>query len=660
MIRTSISSSVVESFEVTRRGPVAGGATFGASGAYEKLIGRLRFAVDPDDPAYTRVVDLPLARRDDDGRVRFAADLVLLKPVDGRRGNGTLLVEVPNRGLKAAFRLFHRGGDVVPDPETAEDFADGFLLRRGYTLAWIGWQSDLPHHTGMVRRDEVPLAEEVEGLVRVDRVMWSPTQVMPLGHLKHLPYPAADLDDPRHRLTVRTGPLARRRTVPRDRWRFARVWYGKIVEDPVHLFHRRKPFRAGRLYELVYVSRQARVEGLGLTAVRDAVAFLRHAPESPVAPRWTLAVGASQTGRWLRHFLWQGFNVDGEGRRVFDGVMALTAGAGRGNFNHRFAQPSIDGHATVCLDYPVDLFPFADLDQTDPETGETGGLLAGYEPAARPKVFHLHTSYDYWGRAAALTHTTLDGAADLPPGPTSRAYHLAATQHSAEPFPPERRSNRHPRNPLDVQGPMRALLEALRAWVAEGREPPPSRLPRLAAGELVPLERLAFPELPMAAPPRHTYRARRLDFGRRFASEGIVDREAPRRLAPYPQLLPQVDADGNEIGGIRVPELAVPLATYTPWNYPAESDDSDWPAILWGSFFPFPRTAAERRRSRDPRRSIAERYAGRDDYLVRYARATDDLLAAGYLLAEDREALLERARVVWDVLAAIPAMRRLG
>jgi hypothetical protein len=644
----------VTGFEVTSRDEVAGGRPFGLAGRFEKIAGRVHFAVAPGDPHQARIVDLDKAPRNARGEVEFSADFYILRPKG--RGNGALLLEIPNRGGKAILAIADRGRRGG-DPEGESELGDGFLLREGYTVAWLGWQADVRDEIGLMRL-HAPAARGVSGLVRSDFAVPEETRDHPLAHvivgrIGGLGYPVADPEDPRDVLTVRDGPLGPRQVIPRTRWRFAMEVNGKLVPDRgwVHLDG---GFSPGRIYEVVYVARDPAVAGLGFAAVRDFASWLKHDPGAPAPVRRAYAVGISQSGRFLRHFLYEGMNADEQDRIALDGVIAHVAGAGRGSFNHRFAQPSRDAQPLSPLFYPVDLFPFADAPARDPVTGETAGLL-DRAAASRtvPKIFYTNTSYEYWGRAASLVHTTPDGARDLALRDDVRVYFLAGLQHFSPPFPPaperepELRSRELP-NPNPVAWLWRALISDLDAWVDRGAAPPPSVYPRIADGTLVPLPAWRFPKLPGVRPPRDAQRAYHLDFGPEFRG-GVATREPPRVGEPFPVLVPQADADGNDRGGVVLPELAVPLATYTGWNLRDPSIGApDARVSFLGSYLPLARTAEERRRRGDPRPSIAERYAGREEYLGRYAEAAAALVRARFLLPGDLPDVLERGRAEWD------------
>ncbi|MFN8091631.1 MAG: alpha/beta hydrolase domain-containing protein [Vicinamibacteria bacterium] len=636
--------------DVRSREVVAGGRPFGPAGAYEKLAGTVEIALVPARRQNRPIVDLELAPRDGRGEVTFTADFYVLKPVDLSRGNGRLYAEVPNRGGKGLLsRLQFADGSL--DPSTAADFGDGWLLRQGFSLAWIGWQWDVPERPGLLRL-RAPVATEagraITGLVRAVVLVDARQDTAPLGDRGHTAYPAVDPDGVESALYVRDHALDAPRLVPRSSWRFA---------DPTTVALD-GGFAPGRIYEVVYRSRDPRVAGCGFAATRDVVSFFKHArgPGNPLdGVRLAIAHGVSQSGRFLRHFLYEGFNEDEAGRRVFDGVFVDVAGAGRGDFDRRFAQPSRDGHQHWNPHYATDAFPFTDLPQTDPSTGERRGLLdRAIATGTVPKLVHSFGAYEYWNRAASLVTTDAAGEKDVPLPATSRAYAIASVQHGPGRLPPAeaRRDGLLATNPIDYRPALRSLVHALDLWVADGVEPPPSLYPRVEDGTLAPPERAGWPELPGVLFPTVRNEPPRLDFGPRWA-RGVSTVEPPRLGPVFRALVPAVDPDGNDRAGIRLPEVAVPLETQTGWNWRApEKGAADALAPYVGGSIPFARTRAEREAAGDPRPSIEERYAGRDDYLARVRRAADALVAGRLLLAEDVPAVVERAARHWDWLDA--------
>ncbi len=640
-LASSVEARVVR-LRIDRRELVLAGRSFGAAGPYEKLVGSVEFALDLDRPQNKQIVDLALAPRNAAGEVEFSADLYILKPVDPGRGNGRVLYEIGNRGGKRLLSVF-QDSSASDDPTTAEEFGNGVLMRQGVTLVWMGWQWDVPE--GRMRM-EMPIASSgdgpITGLVRGNFIVGEPVSVASLADRGHRAYQVVDPDSPDHVMTVRDRRLDPPRTVPRDRWRF--VLPGSVTLDG--------GFEPGRIYDVVYRARDPRVIGCGLAGTRDLISFLKYAsgPENPI-PGLTAAVswGNSQSGRFQRHFLYEGFNEDEAGRQVFDGMIDQAGGAGRGSFNHRFGQASRDALHHMNILYPVDMFPFTDGPETDPETGVTDALLARSERTGTvPKLFHILTSSEYFNRSGSLVHTDPSGTRDSVLPETTRIYLLSSVSHVVGRFPPAPSSNaslmgQAALNPLVRTPVVRALLRAMDEWVAEGVPPPPSRYPRLSDGTLTHPEASRWPAVPGMPMPHDPLQPYRLDFGPRW-SEGIVTYQPPRVGSPYPVLVPAVDEDGNDRAGIRLPEIEVPLATHTGWNYRDVGIGApDRLAGEIGSYLPFSRTRVEREASEDSRWSVAERYRDEHEYLGRITAAARALVAERYLLAEDLPKVIDRA-----------------
>jgi hypothetical protein len=639
---------------VERREDLLGGRSWGEAGVYEKLVGRIFFVFDPDNPANARVVDLAWAPRNGDGMVEAWADFMVLQPKDPGARRGTGWLEVSNRGGKASLRYFDRATGDNLDPSDEADFGDGLLLRAGLTIIWVGWQWDVPDGEDLLRL-HVPVARlpggVIQGLVRADWTVDEDADVLELGHRRHRAYLPISPRGNGEFLTVREGRLGDREVIDRERWHFVEPDqegrdYGIALEGG---------FKSGSIYELVYLSRDPRVVGLGLAAVRDVISYAKYELDSLFPVTRGVAFGVSQTGRFLRHFLYQGFNVDEGGRRAFDGMLIHTAGAGRGSFNHRFAQPSRDGHRYSAFFYPTDLFPFTSRTQTDPVTGVQDGLFQNQDPEALPRVFYTNTGYEYWGRAGSLIHTSVDGTQDVEPMANERIYHLAGGQHFVGRFPPDgpimdqETLPVYRGNPVNFLFTLRSLAFQLLGWVEEGEEPPPSRFPHLSAGTLVHPEGLAFPPLPGVRTPLVIHEAYRADYGPRWREEGIASRQPPALGPPFPSLVSQVDGLGNEMAGIRGVELRVPVATYTPWSLRWGYGSAQGELVdFLGTFIPLSRTEAERDARSDPRPSVEALYGTRDTYLEHVRAATRALVRDGFLLPEDAPLAAEAAEEKWN------------
>ena len=626
--------------------------------SYEKIVARVYFAVKPESSRNRRIVDLDKAARNNLGEVEFSSDLFLLRPL--AQSNGAMLLEIPNRGGKGILSLVDGG---KADPASAADLGDAWILRRGFTFASLGWQWDVVDSPGNLRL-YAPVAHEsggkhITGLLRDDFTPSEPSNEVPLGHimgnrLGGTEYPVAAPDDSRNVLTVRDTPHGQRRVIPRADWSFAHAVDGKVTPSNRFL-HLNSGFVPGKIYELVYVVQDPVIAGLGFAAVRDFVSWMKHSPDAVAPVKVAYAAGISQCGRFLRDFLYQGFNADESGQMALDGVLAHVGGAGRGSFNYRFAQPSRDAQPMSSIDWPTDIFPFTYLPEADPanpKSGKQGLLDAATQDRVVPKIFFSHTSYEYWGRAASLIHTTADGKSDMPISPNVRIYFYSGLQHFSVAFPPRfdtgDRSSQQLPSPLPIRWFWRAMIANMDAWVRNGSEPPASRYPKIADGTLVSLNKLNFPAIPGLKPPTSATQGWEPDFGPDWRN-GILSKQPPAVKYTYPALVPQVDADGNDMGGIRLPEIAVPLATYTGWNLrpPAIGAPTERLAFL-GSFVPLHRTATDTAQAHDPRKAIDDRYKSYADYRARFEQALDQLVRERYILAEDGTQLMNRSKEEWD------------
>ena len=598
-------------------------------GTHERVIGRVHYAVDPKLPVNQAIADLAFAPKNAQGRIEFDGDLLLFLPKLPASARGTVFLEIVNRGRDQSLGLMSaaRQSDLAPEHW---NLGDGFLLKQGFTVAFLGWQFDVRPGEGLALT--VPTAP-ISGLVRASAITVGPSGP---GGAIGLAYCAADASQADSTLTHRTAIAGPPQVIPRASWQFA--------PDGCSV-RRSSGFEAG-LNEVIYKATGSPVAGLGLAAVRDFASYLKHGGavatlrENPTLMRRVIGFGYSQSGRFLREFVRDGFNQDERGRAAFDGLLIASAGAGGGSFNHRFASPGQAGNSVLSIFRPVDLPPFTD-----------DGLLAKAAAAsAVPRIFYTFSSTEYWARAGSLTHTNDEGTADAPLASTSRLYFLSGTPHASGPLPLMRQQTRYALNFAEQRWVLRALLVDLDRWIAAGAEPPASRYPTIARRQLVPREAVRFPKMSLPFP-GYMPGVWRMDYGPDYLTQHVITNEPPTLGAPYAVLVPQVDADGNDEGGIALPEVAVPLGTHTGWNVSTFSlSGLRYLAGLVGSFEPFASTRAEREKSGDPRRSIEERYANREDYLRRVKLAIADLVRDRFMLQDDAGGALERAQHTWDII----------
>jgi hypothetical protein len=619
---------VLLSLDIERIEALADGAPFGDAGAYERVIGRAKGEVDPRDPANKSIALIDKAPLNANGKVEYAADIFILRPKDPARGNGRILYEVNNRGRKMLFGNIADGPQGVNDPKTMADVGNGFPLRQGYTIVWSGWDPDAPRANMGLGLTAPVATDNGRPIVKIVRDEFcSGTRGGAIEVFK-LSYEATTQEQPRATLTVRERADDESRELPLNQWSFVDARSIKLREGT-------KP-KPGYLYEFRYEAKNPKVLGLGFAATRDVISWLRYDPAAIATTggkiSHALAIGFSQAGRYLRNHISEGFNRDEAGRKVFDGIHSHIAGVGRIFFNTPFGQPARTGTQHEDHGFPENEFPFSTASLADPLTGKKGSLFRG--DGSDPRLIETNTSTEYWQKGASLLHTDPLGTEDVTLPENSRVYMIAGTQHggragaTTDPGP-----NINPRNPHNPMPAVRALLVALDEWVVSGKEPPPSRIPTLAAGTLVEPDKTGFPAVPDAAVVKVT---------NQVAPPGDWVHPKPADKA-YRTLVCKVDADGNEAAGVRLPDIAVPLATYSGWNeykppYPAgELADRD------GSCLPFAVDKAARQAAGDPRPSIAERYKSGADYVAKVQAVVSALQKDRLLLGEDAKSYIERA-----------------
>ena len=623
--------------------PTFEGREFGSVGRYEKIVARAFLEVDPTDQHNAGVVDLKLAPRNAAGRVEFVADVVILKPIDLAMGNGRIFYGVVNRGRKTSLSLIN-DAPRDNDPTAAADAGNGYLMREGYTLVWSGWQGDVSPGEGRLRL-EVPVLRGVTG-TNQDEFIFDHDHN---SFVANLSYPAADLDPAKATLTVRQNERDPRVTPSDLSFEYfvvSRAGVSSISPNQI-VIHRPAGFDGGAIYEFTYPARDPIVMGLAFASTRDVVSFLRReksdragnpnplAPNGRPAIRYAYALGISQSGRFLRDVLYQGFNEDEKGRLVFEGIIPHVAGSRKMFTNYRWAQPGRYSRQHETHLTPGDQFPFTYRVLTDPLTGKRDGILARCLEAENcPKVMHTDTGTEFWQARSSLVVTDTTGA-DIELPANVRAYLLGSAPHggSIDAVPRPTVNCQHLRNPLHAGAPMRALLHALDRWVSEDVEPPDSRFPSRAKGTLVLPDpaSMSFPSIP------------KLTYNGRVNGVRVTDYsvQPPKEGKAYPVFVPKVDVDGNEDAGIRLPAVEVPKATYLGWNHRREGHAEGALCSTTGSYIPFAETRAEREASGDPRLSIEERYPTHEAYVEKVKEAVNRLLEDRLLLEEDAKRIVE-------------------
>lgn len=644
----SLAHAKVTRWEIAKREPHQNGKVFGDRGAYEKWIGKVHFAIDPQNDHNRQIVDLNLAPQNEKKLVEFSADFEMLVPADRAKANGAVFYEVNNRGKNTAGNLIDGGGD-------------DFLCRQGFVVLWSGWIAEVQPGGGRWRL-QAPFATEdgkqLRGLVRNEFILDKGAPRATVAHRANLGSFKPAVTDASAILSYREREAEPRKVVPRADWNFVvtNVTAEGVTGDmetgqlPLVEIELKGGLQPGLIYEVVYEAEGAPVQGVGLAGIRDLLSALKYGAKKEVNPLLseagkplvtrTLGFGTSQSGRLLRHFLWEGFNADENGRQVFDGVIAHVAGGGLGSFNHRFASPTrTNGQHDEHL-FPADYFPFAYGNDEDPHTGEVDGILRKSRLTKTvPKVFHTQSSSEYWHRSGSLVHTDPLGKLDAEIPPEVRIYSFGGTNHgSGGGVPGNQGSGQLPSSPADYRPLLRALVVALDAWVKDGMLPPASVYPRLSDKSLVGWKEQdsGWPKLPGVAYPQVIQQPAYLYRGPWWEQHRIATVEPPEARENYVVRVPKITANGNEIGTLNVPAITVPLGTYTSWNLRNESIGAAGELLsLQGGFIPFAKTEAERKSANDPRKSVAELYISYAEYERQYLAAADKLVAERYLLSED-------------------------
>jgi hypothetical protein len=629
---------------VSAQSPTFDGLSFGHAGQYEKIYARAYGELDPDDRRNALITDIDLAPRNSRGMVEYSTDVHILAPIDRRRGNGRMYYDVVNRGNKTHGDFNGVGNN---DPTTAADAGTGFLMRRGYTMVFAGWEDDrVVAPTNNRATAKLPLATNSDGSPIVEDTITEHIFDTSSGNTFTLPYRAADLDESKARMLVRNhsryvgGPLVDRVEVPTDVWSY--------VDDKTVMIDRTHPFitstyDAGAAYEFIYPARDPIVLGVGMAAVRDVVSFLRHetSSENPLrgSIRYALAHGSSQSGRFLKGFTYWGFNEDEDGRKVFDGILPKISGAHAIPSNDRFGDTNATGrsyqrHLTHKLE-----FPFTYDVRHDPLSGLTDGIFARCQRTRTcPKVIHMDGGNEVYLKAMSLV--TTDGLGhDIRLPDNVRVYLISSTQHGPSDAAEPTATCQQLSNPLPHDPAVRALFVALDLWATRGVSPPRSEYPRREDRTLVPswpVSQVGFPDIPGVT------------WTGWFNDVSVKDKSVlPNQPIPgreYVVWVAKTDRDGNDIPGLRHPELQVPLGTHTGWALRrapfAENED----CALTGQFIPFAKTRAERLASGDPRLSIQERYRGHRDYVRRIEHAVRKSIVHRVLLTEDGLAIVKKAK----------------
>jgi hypothetical protein len=659
---------------LTKESPTFGGYSWPGVGQYEKIVGKAFGEVDPTDPKNSVIVDILLAPRNARGKVEYSFDFYILKPIDLTRGAHKVVYEPPNRGAKTWSSLgrVSSGGNDPGSITSATELANAFLMPRGYTIVWSGWDfSAGTDNSDFALTMTFPVAKNPDGSSITGPAY---EYIVSPGASYELNYPAATLDQAKATLTHRVKLNDTPKVIPAAGWSY------NASGTAITLLPSGTSFVANDIYEFSYIAKDPTVNGLGFAAIRDWNAFLRYETRdasgtaNPMAGDITRIYTEvrSQPGRLLNDFRNLGFNQAENGRKVFDGMLQWIAAGNGINMNYRFSQPGRTERNRQDHLYLEGLFPFANVSATDPLTGRTASRYDRCMASNTcPLAMEIYSANEYWVKAASLLHTDPSGTRDLPDSPFTRNYLISSHQHGTG-NAAAKGNCQQLQNPLDSAPVQRALFIALDEWSTSGKLPPASQVPKLSDGTLVPpLPRagMGFPAIPGVAYDGLKTTRYLFNYGPHFYATGIATINPPVVKAPYqdnpangpiyPSFVPRTDSDGNDIAGVRLPDVTVPLATYTGWALRSGAAAGDGCEGA-GQYIPFAKTKADRIANADPRPSIEERYPSFSMYSDAVTNAVEGMVARRLMLREDAQSSLRRLLQAGQATGAIrmdPASR---
>ena len=645
--------------EIKEEKVIENGKIFGNTGQYKEVIGLAKFTLDPNLDLNKKITDIENIPINSDGKIEFSADVHIMLPVDINKSNKKIIYDVNNRGNKVMLSQFNSAsrGIMVPGVAPEDDIGNGFLMEEGYTLVWLGWSNDAPPIEGKLRLYSPELNQNGHPISGKIYSQFQPlkdvNQIM-LSDRMHVPFPAYNTNDKEAILSFKKYPDDDPVEIPRENWRFALNDGNELLENP-NFIYMEEGFKAGIMYQISYEAYGAKATGLGLAATRDLISYLKYSDDqnNPTGSKidYAYAFGVSQSGRFLRQFIYLDFNYDDLEREVFDGIIPHVAGGMRGEFNQRFGQASKDLPSVIAQLYPSSSIPTDDI-----EEGTKDGLMEKFRKRnSNAKIFFVNTGAEYWRGDASLIHTTADGSNDLEAPPNSRVFHLSSCMHGPGIWPPtdtqlaDGMKGQNYLNSIDYTPLMRALLVNLDNWVSKNIEPPESQHPKVSDGTAVNpnLLREKYSKIPMKFPEHFSF-PRKMDFG---SDEDVIESLPPNHGKFYGSLVSDVDEDGNEIAGIKHPDVAIPLATSTPWNLRHSDVGAPYQIIGLtggprGSTVPFKKKKNDDKN--DVRPSIQERYSSKEEYLKLISDYSIKMIKDRFLLEYDLENILERSASRWN------------
>jgi hypothetical protein len=671
-----VAQARITHIQILTRGTAFGGHSFAGVGQYEFITGIATGEVDPNNPQNSLITDIQLAPKNAQGHVVYQHNFYILQPLDPSKGNHKMMYEPPNRGGKT-YQTLNNTPTGTNDPAALTDPAaldDSFLWTRGYTTVWSGWENNLGPLNGLVATASFPIAGDPNNPITGPSYEYIVTGAATFS----LVYPPASADQSKALLTHRIHLDDTPQPVPANGWAYTNA------PDPLNPPNGTLPNQAIRLttgnfvnndiYEFSYTAKNPTVNGLGLAAIRDFNSFLRYSSHDDGGVQNPInfhidriyTETSSQPARTLNDFVHLGFNEDENHKQVFDGMMQWI-GAGDGlNMNYRWSQTKRTNRNRQELLYLEGLYPFANVPTFDPISGTSDWRYKRCEQTHTcPLATEFYSANEFWVKAGSLMSTDPTGKSDLPDHPLTRNYLLSSKQHGGAGDPTTKGVCQQFLNPLDSAPVQRALWTDLDEWSTFGMQPPPSQVPTFRERTLVPPDQgsVGFPSIPGVTYTGLKTTRYRFDFGKDFYQTFVPTINPPVITPPYednpangriyPSFVPKTDSDGNDIAGIRLPELTVPLATYTGWGLRSGIWANDG-CESSGQFIPFQSTRAARLLVGDPRPAVQERYASFAEYKAKVVVAVDNLVRNRFLICDDTQDIVNRLLQA-GLAAGVPA-----
>jgi Alpha/beta hydrolase domain len=661
----SVAHARTTQIQILTRGTAFGGHSFAGVGQYEFITGIATGEVDPNDPHNAIITDIQLAPKNAQGHVVYQHNFYILQPLDPSKGNHKMMYEPPNRGSKT-YQQLNNTPTGTNDPAALTDpvaLDDSFLWTRGYTTAWSGWENHFGPLNGLTATASLP----VVGTDPNNPITGPAYEYIVTGAASFsLAYPPASTDQSKavltHRVHLDDPPVP----VPASGWAYTSAPDpvnpgGTIPNGAIKLTSGN--FVNNDIYEFSYTAKNPTPNALGLAAIRDFNSFLRFSSHddfgtpNPISSHidriYTETI--SQPARTLNDFVHLGFNEDENQRKVFDGMLQWVGAADGLNMNYRWSQTKRTNRNRQELLYLEGLYPFANVPTFDPISGTSDWRYKRCEATHTcPIAMEFYSANEYWVKAASLMSTDPTGKVDLPDHPLTRLYFLSSMQHASPGNPTQKGVCQQFLNPLDSAPVQRALWTDMDEWSVSGIQPPPSHVPTLRDHTLVlplPQDAVGFPQIPGVTYTGLKTTRYRFNYGPDFYKTFIPTINPPVITPPYednpangpiyPSYVPTTDSDGNDLAGIRLPELVVPLATYTGWALRSGVWANDG-CESSGQFIPFQATRAARLAAGDPRPSVQERYASFEEYRAKVVVAVDNLVRNRLLICDDTQDMVNR------------------